>query len=245
LCYLRFMEQQEWYSTKEVAEILGISITRANQLMHKAIRNNPATKEVRKTDSVKNGRRLEMSSALLEQERRMRELNDEARQFIKPADVAAINAELTRLELEKDALKEELEKAISLTRTLGKELEAATPTYPLGSHAQRDGTFIYVYTAEEWDLLWDKLEDYQILKERGAEWRKQLEVLQQSHEAEISRLQQAYEDNVKMYQDQTQYLRQRLEATDTMLMGQQQAVIESLKAMRERNYIEAGIKQKE
>jgi hypothetical protein len=43
--------------------------------------------------------------------------------------------------------------------------------------------------------------------------------------------------------EQTQYLRQRLESVDTLLLNQQQAVIESLKAMRERNYIEARNEQ--
>ena len=62
------MEQKEWYSTKEIAEGLGITITRANQLMHKAIRNNPATKLVVKRENEKGGFRYEMHKDLYQSE---------------------------------------------------------------------------------------------------------------------------------------------------------------------------------
>ena len=235
------MEQQAWYSTKEVAEILGVTITRANQLMHKAIRNNPATKEVRKTDSIKGRTRLEMSRSLLEQEKRLREFNAEARPFVKPADAVSISSRVDRLENEKKVLEvliEELEDRLEEAQATNKPT-----TYALGAHEQEDGTYIYVYTPEEWLTLWDRLQNYQSLKERAAEWGKQLEELKSAQEKELARLEQAYEENIKTYQEQTQYLRQRLESADALLLNQQQAVIESLKAMRERNYIEARNEQ--
>lgn len=62
------MEQKEWLSTKEIAELLGVSLTRANQLMHKAIRNNPATKQVRQTLNEKGVKKYEMHRGLYESE---------------------------------------------------------------------------------------------------------------------------------------------------------------------------------
>jgi hypothetical protein len=62
------MEQKEWYSTRDIAELLGVTITRATQLMHKAIRNNPATKNIRKTPNEKGVLRYEMHRSLYEAE---------------------------------------------------------------------------------------------------------------------------------------------------------------------------------
>lgn len=45
-------EQKDFYTTQEVAEGLGISVSRANQLMHKHIRNNPSTQRIKKTQSA-------------------------------------------------------------------------------------------------------------------------------------------------------------------------------------------------
>lgn len=243
MCYLRFMEQQAWYSTKEVAEILGVTITRANQLMHKAYRNNPATQDIRKVPSVKGGKRLEMSRSLLEQEKRLREFNAEARPFVKPADAVNVTARVERLENEKKVLEVLIEELEDRLEEAQANKGGKPATYALGAHEQEDGTYIYVYTPEEWVTLWDRLQNYQSLKERAAEWGKQLEELKAAQEKELARLEQAYEENIKTYQEQTQYLRQRLESADTLLLNQQQAVIESLKAMRERNYIEARNEQ--
>lgn len=243
MCYLRFMEQQAWYSTKEVAEILGVTITRANQLMHKAYRNNPATQDIRKVPSVKGGKRLEMSRSLLEQEKRLREFNAEARPFVKPADAVNVAARIERLENEKKALQDLVGALQERYEQAQANPESRPKVYPLGAHEQEDGTYIYVYTPEEWFMLWEQLQNYQSLKERAAEWVKQLEELRGAQEKELARLEQAYEENIKTYQEQTQYLRQRLESADTLLLNQQQAVIESLKAMRERNYIEARNEQ--
>lgn len=45
-------ENKDFYTTQEVAEGLGISVSRANQLMHKHIRKNPSTQRIQKTQAA-------------------------------------------------------------------------------------------------------------------------------------------------------------------------------------------------
>lgn len=45
-------EDKDFYTSKEVAEGLGISVSRANQLMHKHIRKNPSTQRIKKTQAA-------------------------------------------------------------------------------------------------------------------------------------------------------------------------------------------------
>ena len=53
------------------------------------------------------------------------------------------------------------------------------------------------------------------------------------HQAEIERLQTAYEAHIATYEQQAQYLRERIDRSETFLG-------DAVKALRERNYIEAS-----
>jgi hypothetical protein len=58
------------------------------------------------------------------------------------------------------------------------------------------------------------------------------------HQAELQRLQSAYEAHVSTYEQQAQYLRERIDNYETFLG-------DAMKALRERNYIEASNLPKE
>jgi hypothetical protein len=57
------------------------------------------------------------------------------------------------------------------------------------------------------------------------------------HQAELQRLQSAYEAHVSTYEQQAQYLRERIDKYETFLG-------DAMKALRERNYIEASAQER-
>ena len=179
------MEQKEWYSTKEIAEGLGITITRANQLMHKAIRNNPATKLVVKRENEKGGFRYEMH---------------------------------------KDLYQSEFSARLAEARWSANEepQQATGEALPLGAHPQVDGTIAQVFTEEEYQRFNEALIEWRMLKEQVGQ-----------HEAEIGRLQSTYEDHIATYENQTSYLRERLNKNE-------EVTTKLIALMEQRNYIEAS-----
>jgi len=181
------MEQKEWYSTKEIAEGLGITITRANQLMHKAIRNNPATKLVVKRENEKGGFRYEMHKDLYQSEFSARLAEARWSAGIEPAGGEAL---------------------------------------PLGAHPQVDGTIAQVFTEEEYQRFNEALIEWRMLKEQVGQ-----------HEAEIGRLQSTYEDHITTYENQTNYLRERLNKNE-------EVTTKLIALMEQRNYIEASAANK-
>jgi hypothetical protein len=58
------------------------------------------------------------------------------------------------------------------------------------------------------------------------------------HQAELGRLQASYEAHISTYEQQAQYLRERIDKYETFLG-------DAMKALRERNYIEASNLPKE
>ena len=201
--------EKDFYTTQEVAEGLGISVSRANQLMHKHIRKNPSTQRIQKTQAAGGRFKYLMHESLY---------NEEVSQRLAEAKWSA-----------------------------GEEPENERLAEGLHHQIEADGStsYIMVYSQADYAQIEAALGEYNRLKAANENIHNELNELRAAHERHTEQLQQLYEDNITTYREQTAYLRTRLELADTMLLNQQQATLESLKAMRERNYIEAGIKQKE
>ena len=202
-------ENKDFYTTQEVAEGLGISVSRANQLMHKHIRKNPSTQRIQKTQAAGGRFKYLMHESLY---------NEEVSQRLAEAKWSA-----------------------------GEEPENERLAEGLHHQIEADGStsYIMVYSQADYAQIAETLGEYNRLKFANENITNELHELKAAHERHTAQLQQLYEDNITTYREQTAYLRTRLELADTMLLTQQQATLESLKAMRERNFIEAGIKQKE
>lgn len=202
-------EEKDFYTSKEVAEGLGISVSRANQLMHKHIRKNPSTQRIKKTQAAGGRFKYLMHESLY---------NEEVSQRL-----------------------------VEATWSAGEEPENELLAEGLHHQIEADGStsYIMVYSQADYAQIEAALGEYNRLKAANENIHNELNELRAAHERHTEQLQQLYEDNIATYREQTAYLRTRLELADTMLLTQQQATLESLKAMRERNFIEAGIKQKE
>jgi hypothetical protein len=106
--------------------------------------------------------------------------------------------------------------------------QAEDPYPPVGaSYTLEDGTIVERWTPERYRVLEQELLALDSLR-RTAEL----------HQAELQRLQSAYEAHVSTYEQQAQYLRERIDKYETFLG-------DAMKALRERNYIEASNLHKE
>jgi|LauGreDrversion4_2_1035121.scaffolds.fasta_scaffold32914_5 hypothetical protein len=90
----------------------------------------------------------------------------------------------------------------------------------LGMHIQEDGTVAQVFTIEEFDTFRERLIELPILKKT------------------VSELKDSYEAHIQTYESQVNYLRNRLEAQESI-------ATRLLEAMKERNFIEATEKMKD
>lgn len=90
----------------------------------------------------------------------------------------------------------------------------------LGMHIQEDGTIAQVFTMEEFDTFRERLIELPILKKT------------------VSDLKDSYEAHIQTYESQVNYLRNRLEAQESI-------ATRLLEAMKERNFIEATEKLKD
>lgn len=90
----------------------------------------------------------------------------------------------------------------------------------LGMHIQEDGTVAQIFTMEEFDTFRERLIELPILKRT------------------VSELKDSYEAHIQTYESQVNYLRNRLEAQESI-------ATRLLEAMKERNFIEATEKLKE
>lgn len=77
--------EKEFYTIKDIAEGLGITATRATQLVHKIIRANPATQRIIKTKTAKGRYRYEMHESLYKAEFKERLEDAQWSAGIKPA----------------------------------------------------------------------------------------------------------------------------------------------------------------
>jgi hypothetical protein len=135
----------------------------------------------------------------------------------------------------KRKIKEELKGEISSTfqaETTSPIAEAIAEQFPqnigeikgevleLGMHIQEDGTVAQVFTIEEFDTFRERLIELPILKKT------------------VSELKDSYEAHIQTYESQVNYLRNRLEAQESI-------ATRLLEAMKERNFIEATEKMKD
>jgi hypothetical protein len=189
---------KEWYTVKEIAEGLGVTPTRATQLIKRAISKRPGTSLIRKTLNAKGVMRFEMYHTLYKEEERSRlaELSPSLKEFYENTPVPP--------EVEDD------------------------PYPPVGqAYTLEDGTIVERWAPERFKQLEDELRALDSMR-RTAEL----------HQSEIQRLQSTYEAHISTYEQQAQYLRERIDKYETFLG-------DAMKALRERNYIEASNLPKE
>lgn len=189
---------KEWYTVKEIAEGLGVTPTRATQLIKRAISKRPGTSLIRKTLNAKGVMRFEMHHTLYQEEERSRlaELSPALKEFYDNTPVPP--------EVDED------------------------PYPPVGqTYTLEDGTIVERWTPERYRVLEQELLALDSMR-RTAEL----------HQAELGRLQASYEAHISTYEQQAQYLRERIDKYETFLG-------DAMKALRERNYIEASNLPKE
>ena len=114
-------------------------------------------------------------------------------------------------------------RTVMVTEVVNTEPEGEDPYPPVGAtYTLEDGTIVERWTPERYKMLEQELLALDSLR-RTAEL----------HQTEIERLQAAYEAHIATYEQQAQYLRERIDKTETFLG-------DAVKALRERNYIEAS-----
>jgi hypothetical protein len=209
---------KEWYTVKEIAEGLGVTPTRATQLIKRAISKRPGTSLIRKTLNAKGVMRFEMHHTLYQEEERSRlaELSPALKEFYENTPVPP------PVKPEAEALKE-------FYKNNPEPPEAEEDPYPPvgASFTLEDGTIVERWTPERYRVLEQELLALDSMR-RTAEL----------HQAELGRLQASYEAHISTYEQQAQYLRERIDKYETFLG-------DAMKALRERNYIEASNLPKE
>ena len=191
--------EKEWYTIKEISEELGITITRANQLVKREISKRVGTSLIRKVKNEKNAPRYEMHYTLYRE----------------------IEAE--RIKDAFKGVKEYIENSQPKPAQVDTAAPEEDPYPPIGAaYTLEDGTIVERWSPERYKVLEQELLALDSLR-RTAEL----------HQAEIERLQTAYEAHIATYEQQAQYLRERIDKTETFLG-------DAVKALRERNYIEAS-----
>lgn len=189
---------KEWYSIREISEELGITITRANQLVKREISKRPGTSLVRKVKNEKNAPRYEMHYTLY------REIESDR---VKDAFQGV-----------KEYIENSEPKQVVPTSAADED-----PYPPVGAaFTLEDGTIVERWSPERYKILEQELMALDSLR-RTAEL----------HQAEIQRLQAAYEAHVATYENQANYLRDRI-AFHELTIGN------LLTHTRERNFIDAA-----
>jgi hypothetical protein len=118
-------------------------------------------------------------------------------------------------------------RTVMVTEVVNTEPEE-DPYPPVGqTYTLEDGTIVERWTPERYRVLEQELLALDSLR-RTAEL----------HQAELGRLQASYEAHISTYEQQAQYLRERIDKYETFLG-------DAMKALRERNYIEASNLPKE
>jgi DNA-binding MarR family transcriptional regulator len=204
---------KEWYTVKEIAEGLGMSDAGATKLIRQCMSKRPGTSLVRRVRNEKNRMRYELHHTLYseEYEKRVGEVNWSAGSVeLPPAGKYTTN----------DG------RAVLVTEVVNTQAEDPYP--PVGaSYTLEDGTIVERWSPERYKVLEQELLALDSLR-RTAEL----------HQAEIERLQAAYEAHISTYEQQAQYLRERIDKYETFLG-------DAMKALRERNYIDASNLHKE
>lgn len=200
--YIYAVGISEWVSSKDVAEILGVSTARVRQQSIKTSNDIRLFQYVRKVQPKGRGvKTWEWRRDYLEL---VKAEKLGLRNNVNPNDNTYVNSDPAYAS--------------------GDVRDDTSFTIPeIGFYEKlEDGTIIERFSAELYEAFRSTLIEHPILK-------KQVE----GHSDELERLQNTYEDHIKTYEAQTQYLRKQLENTQRLLGD----VISTLK---DKTLIEAG-----
>ena len=201
---------KEWYTVREVADGLGMSTAGATKLIRQCMSRRPGTSLVRKVRNEKNAMRYELHHTLYSEEynKRVDDVNWSAGSGELPPSGKYTTSD---------------GRTVMVTEVVNTEPEGEDPYPPVGAtYTLEDGTIVERWTPERYRVLEQELLALDSLR-RTAEM----------HQAEIERMQTVYEAHIATYEQQAQYLRERIDKTETFLG-------DAVKALRERNYIEAS-----
>jgi hypothetical protein len=148
---------KEWYTVKEIAEGLGVTPTRATQLIKRAISKRPGTSLIRKTLNAKGVMRFEMHHTLYQEEERSRlaELSPALKEFYENTPIPP--------EVDED------------------------PYPPVGqTYTLEDGTIVERWTPERYRVLEQELLALDSMRRTAELHQAELGRLQASYEAHIA-----------------------------------------------------------
>jgi hypothetical protein len=220
--FIAAMEEQEWFSNKEAAEIVGVSERTmrgwARSIFIAADSGNDSSRSlVRVASSIKGKTRIEWSTQGIE----IAASDSGIAAFIaaKTAQPTPKAETQTDTNTNSDPIAEiHSGKAEAIAANEAQQVERVG--YELGVHYEPDGTVIQAFTMEEYLMLRDQLIEFGQLK------------------ANVGKLERRYEEHIQTYESQVNYLRNRLEAQESI-------ATRLLEAMKERNFIEATEKMKD
>ena len=205
---------KEWYTVREVANGLGMSTAGATKLIRQCMSKRPGTSLVRRVRNEKNAMRYELHHTLYSEEynKRVDDVNWSAGSGELPPSGKYTTSD---------------GRTVMVTEVVNTEPEE-DPYPPVGAtYTLEDGTIVERWSPERYKVLEQELLALDSLR-RTAEL----------HQAELGRLQASYEAHISTYEQQAQYLRERIDKYETFLG-------DAMKALRERNYIEASNLPKE
>lgn len=212
--FIAAMDKQDWFSNKEAAEMVGVS-ERTMRSWARSIfiaedsGNDSGRNLVRVGSSIKGKTRIEWSTQGIAIA--ASDSGIAAKEAKSPPSTKApIGSESTPDPIA--AIHSGNAEAIAADNERG--------GYELGVHYEPDGTVIQAFTMDEYLMLRDQLIEFGQLK------------------ANVGKLERRYEEHIQTYESQVNYLRNRLEAQESIANR-------LLEAMKERNFIEATEKIKD
>jgi hypothetical protein len=214
------MNEEKWYSTKEAAEIVGVSErtmrARAKFLLIAANAPKYSGKTlIREAISVKGKKRIELTKQGIEIAANHSGIA-EAIAAKEPQSIPSNETNSPHAPATEPIAATDIGIAATIAEVFPQNKgEIKEEVFELGMHIQEDGTIVQVFTLEEFDTFRERLIELPLVKKT------------------VNELKESYESHVQTYRNEVDYLRKSLEK-------QQEMTQRLTSIIQERNFIEAS-----